>query len=489
MNKTVYFPKDFLWGGAVAANQCEGAILEDGKGYSTADALTEGVFEKPLIPPAGFFLKEKAVDCYHRYKEDIALFAEMGFKVFRMSIAWSRIFPKGDEQEPNEAGLKFYDDVFDELLKYGIQPLVTLSHYEMPLYLATEYGGWTNRKMIDFFLHYAETVFRRYKDKVKMWLTFNEINMMLHAPFNGGGIDQKAEEMDQTELYHAIHYQLVASALVTKLGHEIDPDMKVGCMIAGSPHYPLTCEPSDVLEALKKDRQSLFFADVHCRGDYPGYMKRFFRENDIHLVITDEDREALKNTVDFISISYYMSYCATADEEKNILSQGNIMSAVKNPYLEESEWGWQIDPQGLRYILNQYYDRYQLPIFIVENGLGAKDTLVKENDTYTVKDSYRIDYLRKHLLQVSEAIQDGVEVLGYTAWGCIDLIANTSAAISKRYGMIYVDRNDDGSGTLNRYKKESFYWYKNVIETNGESLKQRSKYNAGVQVDACVLEL
>lgn len=294
---------------------------------------------------------------------------------------------------------------------------------------------------------------------------------MLHAPFNGGGINQKAEEMDQTELYQAIHYQLVASAVVTKLGHEIDPDMKVGCMIAGSPHYPLTCEPSDVLEALKKDRQSLFFADVHCRGDYPGYMKRFFRENDIHLVITDEDREALKNTVDFISISYYMSYCATADEEKNILSQGNIMSAVKNPYLEESEWGWQIDPQGLRYILNQYYDRYQLPIFIVENGLGAKDTLVKENDTYTVKDSYRIDYLRKHLLQVSEAIQDGVEVLGYTAWGCIDLIANTSAAISKRYGMIYVDRNDDGSGTLNRYKKESFYWYKNVIETNGESLK------------------
>lgn len=466
----VYFPDDFLWGGAVAANQCEGAVLEDGKGYSTADALTTGVFAEPQIPPKGFYLKEEASDCYHRYKEDIAMFAEMGFKAFRMSIAWSRIFPKGDEEEPNEAGLKFYDDVFDELLKHGIQPVVTLSHYEMPLHLAVKYGGWADRRMIQFFAHYAETVYQRYKEKVKLWLMFNEINMMLHAPFNGGGINKKAEEMEPSELYQAIHYQLVASALAVKIGHEINPEFKIGCMIAGSPHYPLTCRPDDVLGAQKKDRESLFFADVHVRGEYPGYMKRLFREQGIHFEITDEDRMLLKHTVDFISISYYMSYCATADPEKNILAQGNIMSAVKNPYLEESEWGWQIDPEGLRYILNQYYDRYQLPIFIVENGLGAKDQLVEQDGTYTVEDGYRIDYLKKHLLQVSEAIADGVPVMGYTAWGCIDLIANTSAAISKRYGMIYVDRNDDGTGTMKRYKKQSFYWYRDVIASNGAAL-------------------
>lgn len=276
--------------------------------------------------------------------------------------------------------------------------------------------------------------------------------------------------MDPSELYQAIHYQLVASALAVKIGHEINPEFKIGCMIAGSPHYPLTCRPDDVLEAQKKDRESLFFADVHVRGEYPGYMKRLFREQGIHFEITDEDRMLLKHTVDFISISYYMSYCATADPEKNILAQGNIMSAVKNPYLEESEWGWQIDPEGLRYILNQYYDRYQLPVFIVENGLGAKDQLVEQDGTYTVEDGYRIDYLKKHLLQVSEAIADGVPVMGYTAWGCIDLIANTSAAISKRYGMIYVDRNDDGTGTMKRYKKQSFYWYRDVIASNGAAL-------------------
>lgn len=470
MNENGVFPKDFLWGGAVAANQCEGAILEDGKGYSTADALTKGVFGEPQIPPSGFFLKEEAVDFYHRYKEDIALMAEMGFKAFRMSIAWSRIFPKGDEDQPNEAGLQYYDDVFDELLRNHIEPVVTLSHYEMPLHLATEYGGWGNRKVIGFFKHYAETVFQRYKGKVKLWLTFNEINMMLHAPFNGGGINKKAEEIDPSELYQAVHYQLVASALVTKTGHEISPDFKIGCMIAGSVHYPLTCKPDDVLEALRKDRQSLFFADVHARGAYPGYMKRFFREKGIRFEITEEDREILRNTVDFISMSYYMSYCATADPARNLLSRGNIMSAVKNPYLRESEWGWQIDPQGLRYILNQFYDRYGLPIFIVENGLGAKDVLIREGDSYTVSDTYRIEYLREHLIQVAEAIKDGVEVMGYTAWGCMDIVANTSAAISKRYGMIYVDRNDDGSGTMNRYKKQSFYWYQKVIETNGQSL-------------------
>lgn len=259
--------------------------------------------------------------------------------------------------------------------------------------------------------------------------------------------------------------------LVTKLAHETDPEYKVGCMIAGSPIYPLTCAPEDVLEAMRKDRESLFFGDVHARGKYPGYMKHFFEENDIRIEYGPEDEEILKNTVDFISISYYMSYCATADEEKNIQSRGNIMSAVKNPYLESSDWGWQIDPKGLRYILNQLYDRYQLPIFIVENGLGAKDVLVEDgHGSFTVEDDYRIDYAKKHLREAAEVIRDGVEVLGYTSWGIIDLVSNTSNQMSKRYGFIYVDRNDDGSGSLARYRKKSFWWYKNVIETNGECI-------------------
>ncbi len=471
MSYKLNIPENFLWGGALAANQCEGAVREDGKGWSTADALTTGVFGEPQIPPTGFYLKEEAIDFYHRYKEDIALFAELGLKVLRVSIAWSRIFPNGDEKEPNEKGLQFYDNLFAELKKYNIEPLVTLSHYEMPLYLATEYGGWANRKVVGFFENYAKVVFERYKDVVKYWLTFNEINMMLHAPFNGGGVKGDPEKMDKSVLYQAVHHQLVASASATKIGHEINPEFKIGCMIAGSPMYPLSPDPKDMTEAMRKDRESLFFADVHVRGKYPGYMLRYFRENDIHVHFEKDDEEILKNTVDFISISYYMSYCATADEEKNLQSRGNILSAVKNPYLEESEWGWQIDPEGLRYILNQLYDRYELPIFIVENGLGAKDELVKdEKGNLTVKDSYRISYMKKHLKQMAEAIADGVEVLGYTAWGIIDIVSNTSNQMSKRYGVIYVDRNDDGSGSMKRYKKESFNWYQEVIRTNGGSL-------------------
>lgn len=465
------FPKGFLWGGALAANQCEGAVREDGKGWSTADALTGGVFGEPQIPPEGFYLKREAIDFYHRYREDIALLAEMGIQVLRVSIAWSRIFPNGDEEKPNEKGLEYYDALFGELKKHGIEPLVTLSHYEMPLHLAVEYGGWADRRVIGFFVNYARTVFERYKNDVKYWLTFNEINMILHAPFNGGGIQGNPDEIDQNILYQAIHHQFVASAAVTKLGHEINPDFKIGCMIAGSPIYPLTCSPDDVLEAMRKDRDSLFFGDVHARGRYPGYMKRYFRENDIHIHMEPDDEEILKHTVDFISISYYMSYCATADEEKNVQSRGNIMSAVKNPYLEESDWGWQIDPKGMRYILNQLYDRYQLPIFIVENGLGARDELVEDGQGgCTVDDTYRISYAKKHLEQVKEAIKDGVDVMGYTSWGILDLVSNTSNQMSKRYGFIYVDRNDDGSGSFARYRKKSFYWYKNVVASNGAVL-------------------
>lgn len=467
------FPEGFLWGGALAASQCEGATLEDGKKWTTGDAMPYGVFGDVVIPPPEDYLKKEAIDFYHRYKEDIRLFAEMGFKMLRISISWARIFPNGDEAEPNEKGLAFYDSLLDELDKYGIEPMITLVHFEIPLHLALEYGGWTNRKMIDFYRHFVETIYTRYKDKVKYWLTFNEINVVLDAPFNGAGIQGKPEEIDKQVLYQAIHHQFVASGLATKIGHEINPDFKIGCMVANSPHYPLTPAPEDVWEALQRDRETLFFADVHARGEYPGYMKRYFKENDIHLEITEEDRALMGHTVDYISFSYYMSYCATANEDLDVKELGNVKSAVKNPYLEASEWGWQIDPKGLRYALNMFYDRYRLPLFIVENGLGAKDELIPDgNGGYTVEDDYRIDYLKAHLQQAYEAIEDGVELLGYASWGPIDVVSNTIAEMAKRYGYIYVDKHNDGSGTLARYKKKSFGWYKKVIGTNGASLFQ-----------------
>ena len=466
-------PKNFLWGGATAANQCEGAYNEDGKGLSTQDIMPKGIMGPVTDEPTEDNMKLIGIDFYHRYKEDIKMFAEMGFKTFRLSIAWSRIFPNGDDKVPNEKGLEFYDRVFDELAKYGIEPLVTLSHYETPLALAKNYDGWVNRDLIGFFENYARTVFTRYKDKVKYWLTFNEINSATHFPYMSAGIWTPKEKLSKQNLYQAMHHELVASALAVKIAHEINPKFQVGCMILGVPNYPLTSMPADVLKAMEQDRQNLFFADVHARGEYPTYMNRFFKENDIKLNITDEDKDILKNTVDFISFSYYMSSCATADPEKNLKGKGNLIGGVPNPYLKASDWGWQIDPEGLRYILNLLYDRYQKPLFIVENGLGAFDELITdENGNKTVNDDYRITYLNDHLVQVAEAIEDGVEVMGYTTWGCIDLVSASTAELRKRYGFIYVDRNDDGTGTLDRYKKKSFNWYKEVIATNGTSLKR-----------------
>ena len=467
------FPKNFLWGGATAANQCEGAYNEDGKGLSTQDIMPKGIMGPVTDEPTEDNMKLIGIDFYHRYKEDIKMFAEMGFKTFRLSIAWSRIFPNGDDKVPNEKGLEFYDRVFDELAKYGIEPLVTLSHYETPLALAKNYDGWVNRDLIGFFENYARTVFTRYKEKVKYWLTFNEINSATHFPYMSAGIWTPKEKLSKQNLYQAMHHELVASALAVKIAHEINPNFQVGCMILGVPNYPLTSMPADVLKAMEQDRQNLFFADVHARGEYPTYMNRFFKENDIKLNITDEDKDILKNTVDFISFSYYMSSCATADPEKNLKGKGNLIGGVPNPYLKASDWGWQIDPEGLRYILNLLYDRYQKPLFIVENGLGAFDELITdENGNKTVNDDYRITYLNDHLVQVAEAIEDGVEVMGYTTWGCIDLVSASTAELRKRYGFIYVDRNDDGTGTLDRYKKKSFNWYKEVIATNGTSLKR-----------------
>lgn len=465
------FPKEFLWGGAVAANQCEGAYHVDGKGLDIQDIMPHGIMGAPTAAPTADNLKLTAIDFYHRYREDIALFAEMGFKVFRTSIAWSRIYPNGDDAEPNEAGLQFYDDLFDECLRYGIEPLVTISHYETPLHLAKTYNGWMSHDLIDFYERYVRTIFTRYRDKVKYWLTFNEINSVLHEPLLSGGIMTPKEGLSLSELYQACHHEFVASARAVKIGHEIIPDAKIGCMILAMPTYPLTPAPDDMIAVMQAEHFNDFFGDMHVRGVYPGYMKRYFRENGIEIKATEEELNLLReHTVDFVSFSYYVSICEGAG---GTAGGGNILGGKKNPYLRASEWGWQIDPQGLRLVLNRFYDRWQKPLFIVENGLGAKDVLVADGaGGMTVEDDYRIDYLNDHLVQVEEAIADGVPVMGYTTWGCIDLVSASTAQMSKRYGFIYVDRNDDGTGTLARYRKKSFHWYRNVIATNGGCLQR-----------------
>lgn len=478
------FPEHFLWGGATAANQIEGAYNVGGKGLSSADMvafvpkeqrtgghaieITSEQIERILAGKVDArFPKRHGIDFYHRYKEDIALFAEMGFKVFRISINWARIFPNGDDAEPNEAGLQFYDNVLDELHKYGIEPLVTLAHYETPLGLTQKFNGWAGREVIGCFTKYAETVFRRYKDKVKYWLTFNEINMMPISPFTGGGVVIDRVENKLQTIYQALHHQFVASALATKLCHEIIPDAKIGCMLARMETYPYSCKPEDVLKAQHENQMNLFFTDVHARGEYPKYMDRFFEENHIVLHKEQGDDEILKQyTVDYISFSYYMSL-TVSDEPESERAEGNLFGGVKNPYLKASDWGWQIDPIGLRVTLNTMYDRYQKPLFIVENGLGAYDQVEADG---SIQDTYRIDYLRQHIAQMKEAIKDGVDLMGYTSWGPIDLISMSTSEMSKRYGFIYVDQDDDGNGTLQRSRKASFEWYKKVIATNGEEL-------------------
>ena len=463
------FPKNFLWGGATAANQFEGAYDEDGKGLSIQDVLPKGFGARTEVPTSDN-LKLKGIDHYHRYKEDIALFAEMGFKVYRFSIAWSRIFPNGDDEIPNEKGLEFYDNIISECEKYGIEPLVTISHYETPLALATKYNGWANRKLIDIYLKYCETLFKRYKGRVKYWITFNEINSILRQPFMSGAINTPKSELSNSDLYQAIHHELVASAKAVKLAHEIDPANKVGCMVVGITVYPLTPNPDDILKVMDIDNDLYLFLDVQSRGEYPYFTKRRFEELGVHLDVTEDDKLALKDTVDFIAFSYYSSNCATSDPTLGEPSRSNMTPELrKNPYSKVSEWGWQIDPKGLRYTLNRFYARYGKPLFIAENGLGARDVLVDDGKgSKTVIDDYRIDYMSEHIKQIDEAIKDGVDVFGYTAWGCIDLISCSTAEIDKRYGMIYVDLYSDGSGTLERYKKKSFDWYKKVIESNGE---------------------
>lgn len=472
------FSKDFLWGGATAANQCEGGILEGGRGLANVDVCPAGKDRSAVITGhmEMFQMDEKhtypaaeAVDLYHHFKEDIRLFGEMGFKVYRMSIAWTRIFPRGDEEEPNEEGLKFYKEVFEECRKYGIEPLVTISHFDCPMYLIQQYGGWRSRKMIDFYLHLCEVLFTRYRKYVKYWLTFNEINMILHAPFMGAGICFQEGENEEQIKYQAAHHELIASALATRMAHEINPENQVGCMFAAGSAYPYSCKPEDVWEALVTDQENYFFVDIQARGYYPGYAVKRLKNKGVFPQMQEGDEEILKmHTVDFISFSYYNSRCIAAPGSEQEEAEGNLFKSVKNPHLQFSEWGWPIDPLGLRITLNQVYDRYQKPMFIVENGLGAMDTLTEDK---TVEDDYRIDYLREHIRAMKAAVEeDGVELLGYTSWAPIDLISASTGEMRKRYGFIYVDKQEDGSGTLERFRKKSFWWYQNVIATNGEQL-------------------
>lgn len=476
------FKKDFLWGGATAANQIEGAFDVDGKGPSDQDMLTNGTNTSPRrittkTVPGLYYPSRVASDFYHHYKEDIKLMAEMGFKSYRMSIAWTRIFPTGEEEVPNEAGLKFYDNVFDELKKYDIEPIVTLSHYEMPLNITNKYNGWADRKTIKLFKRYVEVVFNRYKGKAKYWLTFNEINCgtlplgnYMSLGIRNSGTKDFLHQNDIPQIrYQALHNQLVASALAVKIGHEIDPNYKIGNMIAMMPVYALTADPMDQLKAQKEWRLKQWYcADVQCRGQYGAYCVPFWNENNIHLDITDEDRKILKEgTVDFFSLSYYQTNCVTTHED-TAKSSGNLLGGVKNPYLTASQWGWQIDPNGLRFTLNEIYDRYNLPIIVVENGLGAQDKLDADGK---VHDPYRIDYLRKHIEAMKDAVEkDNVDLFGYEMWGCIDLVSASTGEMKKRYGFIYVDSDDYGHGSFKRYKKDSFMWYKKVIESNGEDL-------------------
>ncbi|MFT3943574.1 MAG: glycoside hydrolase family 1 protein [Ancrocorticia sp.] len=469
------FPDGFLWGGTIAANQIEGAYLEGGKGLSIADVMPDGVAGPPSDGPVARNLKLEGIDFFHRYVEDIALFADMGFSTLRFSISWARIFPQGDELTPNEDGLAFYDRVFDELEAHDIEPVVTISHYETPLHLAKEYGGWSNRRLIGFYKRFAKVLFGRYGHRVKYWIPFGEINMLPDQPLLAGAILTPREDVSSTQIWQACINQLLASATAVEVARELAPTAQVGSMIIGLPIYPLTPDPSDQFAAMEMERRSLFFTDTAVRGHIPRYMDRFFRENGVSIELTEQDRQLLAdNTVSFVAFSYYMSTCESADRDTRPTAEGNGLRGISNPTLESSQWGWQIDPQGLRLFLNKLYDRYQVPLFVVENGLGARDELVEIDGELTVIDDYRIDYLSRHIEQVAEAIDDGVEVLGYATWGPIDLVSASTSQMSKRYGFIYVDRNDDGSGSLERYKKKSFEWYRQVIASNGLSTIERN---------------
>ncbi|MBU9819236.1 glycoside hydrolase family 1 protein [Rahnella sp. BCC 1045] len=473
------FPQGFMWGGATAANQVEGAYDQDGKGLSIVDAIPGGKDRLRIVSSAEFdftldtekytYPNHKGIDHYHRFEEDIALFAEMGFKCYRFSIAWTRIYPDGIEQQPNEAGLAHYDKVIDACITHGIEPVITLSHYEMPLHLATEFGGWKNRELIGHFERFARTMLTRFGHKVKYWMTFNEINSAAHFPIMSQGLTVKTGALEAQAKFQAWHNQFVASSLAVKIARETNAQIQIGCMILFATHYAYDCNPVNQLETLKETQAFNFYcADVQAGGKYPYYAKRLWESQGVVLDIQPDDLALIKqHTVDYIGFSYYMSSTINKTNPDAVPAQGNLLGGARNPFLEASDWGWEIDPVGLRIALNQLYDRYEKPLFIVENGLGAVD---KPDENHFIADDYRINYLRQHIAVMAEAIEDGVDLMGYTPWGCIDLVSMSTGEMSKRYGLIYVDLDDKISGTGNRYKKKSFHWYQKVIATNGADI-------------------
>lgn len=476
------FKENFLWGGATAANQCEGYHLADGKGLSVSDALPGGKIRMVAANQPDFnweideskfkYPNHIGIKHYEYFREDIKMFAEMGFKTYRFSIAWSRIYPYGNELEPNEKGLEHYDAVIDECLKYGIEPLITISHYEQPLGISKEWGGWQDRRFVECFERYAKTILTRYHKKVKYWLTFNEINVGMLFPAMSQGISMAAGASDKRKTFRALHHQFVASSIATKIAHDLDPNIQIGCMIIYMTAYSMDSNPVNQLATQQYIQMFNYYCtDVQVRGEYPAYTNRLFKEFGVSwddLQIQEGDLEIIKNhTVDFISFSYYMSSVVDVTSEKTETTNANMMQAIKNPFLEASEWGWQIDPTGLRVALNDLYGRYQVPLFIVENGLGAQDTLTQDNK---IHDPYRIEYLRKHILAMKGAVEDGVDLIGYTPWGCIDLVSASTGEMAKRYGFIYVNYDDEGNGDFSRIRKDSFEWYKEVIASNGEKL-------------------
>ncbi|MGL4695470.1 glycoside hydrolase family 1 protein [Enterococcus larvae] len=481
MIKEYKMPKDFLWGGAIAANQAEGAFQVAGKGISLADlhkyypdksneeisadqhkGMSLADVKENLADQKGYYPKRHGIDFYHTYEQDLELLSEMGFKNFRTSIDWTRIFPTGEETEPSEAGLAYYDRLIDKIIALGMEPIITILHYETPVEITLNYGGWNNRKVIDLFVKYGKVVLDRYKDKVKYWIVINQINLIQFEPFNSTAIPYDTVANYEEASYQAVHNQFVASAKLVEFAHEINPEMQIGTMVADCTAYPFSCNPEDVILAMKRNRMEYFYTDVQFNGDYPQYALNYFAENDIAIEITEEDRRLLKNnTMDYLAISYY--YSQMVDAAKNTL---NPSSVTPNPNLKANPWGWAVDPQGLYNSLSQYWDRYHKAIIVAENGFGMYDKL----EDGTVHDDYRIDYLSQHIAAMKRAMYDGVEVIAYCAWGPIDIVSCSSAQMEKRYGFIYVDLDNEGNGSGERIKKDSFHWYKKVIESNGEVL-------------------
>lgn len=472
--------KDFLWGGSIAAHQCEGAWNVDGKGIGIMDLVTSGSYEVPReickdIEEGKRYPSHEGIDFYHRFKEDIALFGEMGFKALRISIDWSRIYPNGDDEEPNKKGIEYYQSVVDELIKNGIEPIVTLYHFEMPVNLVRKYGSWTNRKVIDFYLKYCKTMFEALKGKVKYWVTFNEMN---HIDPQTEASDiftyiiaglKFSEMVEKKQTLATIGYNMIlAGVKAVELAHEIDHNNKVGCVFGLTPVYPINCNPVNVMNAFKEMDRDFYQIDAMCNGCFPKYKLKEYKDSDIQLEISNEDKESFYNgKLDFIGVNYYSTSVAHYEGDDD--GEETLFGGVQNPYLEKSKWGWSIDPIGLRYLLNYVYRRYELPIIVSENGLGAMDKVEADG---SINDDYRIDYLNQHLVQLKKAAEeDGVECFGYLMWGPIDLVSATTGEMKKRYGFIYVDKQDDGTGDYSRKKKKSFDWYKEVIESNGESLK------------------